>query len=139
MKEDQKRLKKEYQRGARQAGVFQIRNAANGKVFVAAALDLSGVMNRHRFELASGGHVNRRLQAEWDEFGGDGFAFEILDQLVPREGSDPRAELAFLEELWLEQLKPFGDRGYNEPRAGKEEKLRRIAARRLADGWGGKN
>lgn len=135
MREDQKRLKQEYRQSARPSGVFQIRNTANGKVFVASALDLPGVMNRHRFELAAGGHMNRRLQAEWDEFGGDRFAFEVLDQLVPREGpdADPRAELTFLEDLWLEQLKPFGERGYNEPKAGKEEKLRRIAAKRLRD------
>lgn len=136
MTEDRKRLKKEYRQGARQAGVFQIRNAANEKVFVAAALDLPGVMNRHRFELAAGGHKNRRLQAEWDEFGGDRFAFEVLDSLVPREGpdSDPRAELTVLEDLWLERLAPYGDRGYNEPKAGREEKLRRIAANRLRGG-----
>lgn len=130
MNEDRKRLKKEYRQGTRPAGVFQIRNTADEKVFVAAGLDLPGVMNRHRFELAAGGHPNRRLQADWDGLGGDRFAFEILDQLVPREGSDARAELAFLEELWLERLRPFGGRGYNEPKAGREEKLRRIAARR---------
>jgi hypothetical protein len=131
LKEDRKRLKDEYKRGRREAGVFQIRNTANGKVLVVSALDLPGVMNRHRFELAAGGHMNRRLQADWDESGGDAFAFEVLDQLVPRQGTDPRAELTFLEDLWLERLNPYGDRGYNDPKATPDEKLRRIAANRL--------
>jgi hypothetical protein len=135
MREDQKKLKREYQRGSREAGVFQIRNTANGKLLVVAALDLQGLINRHRFELAAGGHMNKRLQAEWDEFGGESFAFEILDQLVPREGpnASPRQELSLLEELWLERLQPFGERGYNEPRLDAQEKLRRIAAKRLRE------
>ena len=131
MKEDRKSLKREYLENARPAGVFQIRNTVNEKVLVVSALDLPGLMNRHRFELAAGGHMNRRLQAEWGEFGGDRFAFEVLDQFVPREGADPRAELTVLEDLWLERLRPYGERGYNEPKAGREEKLRRIAAKRL--------
>ena len=132
MKDDRKRLKREYRESARPAGVFQIRNTANEKLLVVSALDLPGLMNRHRFELAAGGHRNPRLQADWNELGGERFAFEVLDQFVPREGpdSDARRELATLEELWLERLRPYGERGYNEPKAGTEEKLRRIAAKR---------
>jgi hypothetical protein len=133
MSDERKRLKEEYRRGGREAGVFQIRNAANGKVFVASALDLQGGLNRHRFELSAGGHKNGRLQAEWNEFGAESFAFEVLDQLVPREGpgANPRAELALLETLWLERLQPYGERGYNEPAVTREERLRRIADARL--------
>jgi hypothetical protein len=133
MNEDRKRLKREYRESARPAGVFQIRNTANERVLVVASLDVPGLINRHRFELSAGGHKNRRLQADWNEFGGDRFAFEVLDQFVPREGTDARAELTVLEDLWLERLKPYGERGYNEPKAGPEEKLRRIAARRARE------
>jgi hypothetical protein len=38
--------------------------------------------------------------------------------------------VAFLEDLWLQKLKPFGERGYNLPKLSREEKLRRIAANR---------
>lgn len=133
MKDERKRMKREYRESPRPAGVFQIRNTSDERVFVASALDLHGVMNRHRFELEAGSHPNRRLQADWDALGAARFAFEILDQLVPRDGpgDDPRAEITFLEDLWLERLEPFGERGYNEPKAGKEEKMRRIAAARL--------
>ena len=136
MREEDKRRKREYKEGRRESGVFQIRNTASGKVFVASGLDLPGVMNRHRFELTKGSHMNARLQADWDELGGEGFAFEVLDQLGEVGGTEAelRGELAFLEELWLDRLKPFGERGYNEPKRGREEKLRRIAANRRGSG-----
>jgi hypothetical protein len=117
-------------------GVFQIRNLVNEKVFVASGLDLPGIMNRHRFQLTRGIHQNSSLQADWNQLGGDNFAFEILDQLEPFEGSeyDYRADLLSLESLWLERLKPFDDRGYNEAKLGRGEKLRRIAMKSRSAG-----
>jgi hypothetical protein len=135
MEKDRKRLKKEYQQSARPMGVFLIRNLTNDKVFVASGMDVAGRMNSHRFQLAAGGHRNPKLQADWNELGGENFAFEIVDQIDPRDDPafDARAELQLLEEMWLEKLQPFGERGYNEPKRSTEEKLRRIASNRLGD------
>lgn len=132
MKEKNKRLKKDYQSERRPMGVFLIRNMANEKVFVSVGLDLPGIINSHKFQLKMGVHRNRGLQSDWNELGGESFAFEILDQLEPREdmSDDGRADLAFLEELWLEKLQPFGSCGYNRPKLTREERLRRIAAKR---------
>ncbi|HEU0184110.1 MAG TPA: GIY-YIG nuclease family protein, partial [Blastocatellia bacterium] len=102
-------------------------------VFIGSALDLPGVFNRHKFQLKMGNHPNRALQADWNEFGAEGFAFEILDELTPKDGRDYREELAFLEELWLEKSLPYGDRGYNEKKKGREEMLRLIAQRRAVE------
>jgi hypothetical protein len=115
MKERNRRLKKEYLLKRRPMGVFLIRNMVNDKVFVAVGLDLSGIINSHKFQLKMGVHRNRQLQRDWDEYGSESFAFEILDQLEPRAeaGDDGRKDLSFLEELWLEKLLPFGSRGYN--------------------------
>jgi hypothetical protein len=115
MKEQNRRLKKEYLLKRRPMGVFLIRNMVNDKVFVAVGLDLSGIINSHKFQLKMGVHRNRQLQRDWDEYGSESFAFEILDQLEPRAeaGDDGRKDLSFLEELWLEKLLPFGSRGYN--------------------------
>ncbi|MBO0726090.1 MAG: GIY-YIG nuclease family protein, partial [Blastocatellia bacterium] len=68
-----------------------------------------------------------------NEFGAEGFAFEILDELTPKDGRDYREELAFLEELWLEKSLPYGDRGYNEKKKSREEMLRLIAQRRAGE------
>lgn len=132
MNKDKKRLKQDYQQTPRAIGVFLIRNNLNDKVFVAAGVDLRGLMNRHKFQLSNGNHANQQLQADWNEFGSNNFAFEIVDELSPRAGAevDYRAEVAFLEDLWLQKLKPFGERGYNLPKLSREEKLRRIAANR---------
>jgi hypothetical protein len=132
LNEDRKRLKKDYQRTPRALGVFLIRNNLTDKVFVAAGLDLHGLINRHKFQLTNGSHANKQLQSDWNEFGVRNFAFEIVDELSPRAGEeiDYRVEVAFLEKLWLEKLKPFGERGYNLPKLNREEKLRRIAANR---------
>lgn len=110
-------------------GVFLIRNNLSDKVFLGAGLDLRGLINRHKFQLRHGVHRNKQLQADWNELGSDNFAFEIVDELTPREGEelDYRKELNFLEQMWLEKIQPFGDRGYNVPKLSKAELLQRMA------------
>ncbi len=135
MESDKKKLKREYRENPRPMGVFLIRNTVNDMVFVGAGLDLPGKINRHRFQLTMGNHPNRRLQADWNKHGSQSFTFEIFDQLSPQEDSqrDPREDIALLEQLCLEQLQPFGERCYNEPALTREDRLKRIAARRRAD------
>jgi hypothetical protein len=61
------------------------------------------------------------------KLGSNNFAFEIMDELPARGGDvDYRAELDALENLWLEKLQPFGERGYNEPKLSRAELLRRM-------------
>ena len=130
MSDKKTQLKREYKLNHRPMGVYQIRNVVNEKMLIGAALDLPGILNRHKFQLKMGNHPNGALQAEWNEFGDENFAFEILDEITPKEGRDHREELAFLEELWLEKSQPYGDRGYNEKKKGREEMLRLIAQNR---------
>lgn len=128
MREDKKRLKKNYQQNPRPMGVFVIRNNLTDKVFLEAGLDLHGIINRHKFQLKNSVHQNKSLQVDWNEFGSNNFAFEIVDELTPRNDPefDYRAELDFLEKLWLEKLQPYGERGYNEPKLSRTEMLRRM-------------
>jgi group I intron endonuclease len=126
-------LKREYKLNHRPMGVYQIRNVVNEKVLIGSSLNLPGIFNRHKSQLKTGNHPNGVLQAEWNEFGSEGFAFEILDEITPKEGRDYREELAFLEELWLEKMEPYGDRGYNKKKKGTEEMLRLIAQKRAGE------
>ena len=113
-------------------GVFQIRNLANEKVFVGSTMNLAGIFNRHEFQLKLGGHPNKTLQKDWNESGAENFAFEILEELFPRENPDYdyRADLEVLEDLWLEKIEPYDEKGYNERKKTREERLRMIAANR---------
>jgi len=116
-------------------GIYQIRNMVNDKVFIGSSSDLTGILNRHQFTLKAGIHTNKKLQAEWDEFGEEKFIFEVLDEIQPVDNPDydARKDLVFFEDLWLERLQPYGMRGYNEKKKSKEERLRMISANRLRE------
>jgi group I intron endonuclease len=106
---------REYRERKIPSGVFQIKNTANGKVLLGSSLNLEGVWNGHKFQLTAGVHRNELLQKEWNEFGSDKFVFEILEMVKVKD--DPNFnledELTLLEQIWLEKLDPFGEKGYN--------------------------
>jgi hypothetical protein len=98
-------------------------------------LNLPGILNRHKFELQAGSHNNRALQNDWNALGSERFSFEILDEIAPRPDPayDYRADLLALEEMWLENLAPYGERGYHEPKKSREERLRMIMTRQAGN------
>ena len=108
-------IKREYKERERPAGVFQVKNTVNGKVLLGSSLNLEGPLNSHKFMLTIGKHDNEALQKDWNQYGPDAFVFEILD--VVKVANDPHFnlsdELTLLEQIWLEKLDPFGERGYN--------------------------
>ncbi|MCB0171181.1 MAG: GIY-YIG nuclease family protein [Anaerolineae bacterium] len=110
-----KDIKREYKEREKQAGVFQVKNTENGKVLLGSSLNLDGPLNAHKFMLTVGSHRNKVLQQEWNEYGPDAFVFEILE--VVKVKDDPNFnlsdELTLLEQIWLEELQPFGEHGYN--------------------------
>jgi hypothetical protein len=110
-------IRRAYKEAPRQAGVFQVKNLNNGKVLLGSSTNLHGPLNKHRFLLSIGRHDNQTLQAEWNQYGASAFVFEILDAFKPRDdepGFSVDDELTLLEQIWLERLQPFGDRGYNQ-------------------------
>ena len=110
-----KDLVREYKERQKPAGVFQIKNTANGKVLLGSSLNLEGPLNAHKFMLTVGSHRNKALQQEWNEYGADKFVFEILEmvQVKDEPNFNLKDELTLLEQIWLEELQPFGERGYN--------------------------
>jgi hypothetical protein len=131
MKENNKTLTREYKQRPLAMGVFLIRNTINDKIFLASGQNLAGIMNRHKFDLLRGGHKNKQLQHDWNELGASKFAFEIVEQLEPPSAGhfDVKEELRVMEDLWLAELKPFGERGYNERKFSRAERLSRIGSR----------
>ena len=128
---NKKALKLNYLQTPRPSGIFAVRCLANEKVFIGQSENLDGIFNRIKFQLNADCHNQKDLQADWNEFGREKFEFEVLEQLEIRENLDIKKELEFLEDLWLEKLKPFGSSGYNEPKKTREQRLQMIAANRL--------
>jgi hypothetical protein len=112
---DKREIKKIYKQKSPDMGLYQIRNLASGKIYVGRATDLNGKLNSERFQLKNKMHMNRDLQQDFNELGKEQFAFEVLDRLQPKEspGHDPGQELKELEDMWLEKLQPYAEKGYN--------------------------
>jgi hypothetical protein len=112
---DRKALIRQYKESRRPMGVFRVRNTADGRSLVGTSVNLPAMLNRQRAQLRLGAHPNRALQKDWNELGAEAFEFEILDTLTPPDtpAYDPSGDLRVLEDLWLEKLSPFDERGYN--------------------------
>ncbi|MBK7410370.1 MAG: GIY-YIG nuclease family protein [Saprospirales bacterium] len=110
-----KELKEAYKNKKFKMVVFQIRNTANGKIFIESSTNLEAIWNRHRAQLNFGGHPNPGLQADWKTMGEAGFVYEILEELDVEDDTttDYSRELKALEEMYMEELQPFGEKGYH--------------------------
>ncbi len=119
MPDQQKRreLIREYKRTPREMGAYRIHNTANDKSFVGSSRDVRSRLNRHKMQLRFGSEENKALAADWARYGEAAFVFETLEALEPLDdaGYDPDKDLKELEEIWLEKLTPWGERGYNDP------------------------
>ncbi|GAB6083245.1 hypothetical protein JCM30471_21590 [Desulfuromonas carbonis] len=119
-------LKRALKQSAAPMGIYQIRCASNGRIYVAASPNLDGERNSRLFQLRMGKVVfSPELQKDLDQFGARAFTFEVLATLEPPgPGSDPKRALALLELEWLERLQPFGAQGYNSERKYRRERER---------------
>jgi group I intron endonuclease len=112
---DKKELKKQYKQSLPPMGIYKIENLINGKVLIGSSKNLPGKANSYRFQLKQGSHMNRGLQRDYIQFGEENFDFSVVDYLEPKDGPDHdyTGDLTALEEMWLEKLQPYGEKGYN--------------------------
>jgi len=117
---DRKARVRQYKEAPRPAGVYRVRNTAMGKSLVGSTPDLSGMLNRLRFQLENGSHPDRELQSDWNELGPGAFEFEVLDRLEPKADPtyDPIEDLRVLKEMWLQKLAESGEPLYRQSRRG---------------------
>jgi len=108
-------LKQLYKEVKTEAGVYQIRNTQNGKVWIEATNNLK-TMNGKQFMLKHGSHTSKALQKEWEQYGEEAFVFEVLEVLKKKNEPyfDVADALEKLEDKWLDKLQPYGEKGYNE-------------------------
>ena len=104
----QKQIKEEYKLKKFKMGVFQIRNTANGKIYVGSSLNLDAIWNRNKMELNFGNHRNSILQSEWKQFGERNFMYEILAEVVQKDEDriDYNKEVKTLEGMFIAELNP---------------------------------
>lgn len=110
-----KALIAEYKQNPPPAGVVQITNRATGKMFITSGTDAQAKLNSHKAQLTFGSHRNKALQDDWNRFGPEQFSFEVLEFLDQNPDLDyaSQEEVTILEDIWLEKLEPYDDRGYN--------------------------
>jgi group I intron endonuclease len=120
---DKKELKKKYKQTLPPMGIYQIKNLANGKILIGHTKNLNAKFNSYKFQLNANLHSNKYLQEEYNKFGEENFTIEVLDLLEPKEDLTINYEndLITLEELWLEKLKPYNEKGYNKEKVIRKE------------------
>lgn len=94
-------------------GVYQIRNTANGKIYVGSSVNIAARWRKHHLELMAGKHGNQKLQRAWIKYGAEAFLFSVLELV------EKRADVLTVEQKWIDALNACGENGYNIlPKAG---------------------
>lgn len=91
-------------------GIYCIENSVNRKKYVGQAKDIEKRWETHKAELRRGAHYNTHLQAAWDKYGEQSFAFYILE-LCDVESLSER------ETFYINSLSSF-ENGYNMTQGG---------------------
>ncbi len=74
-------LVRAYKERAVRAGIYAVRCAATGEVWIGGTPDLSTRQGGVWFALRTGGHTSPTLQEAWNAHGEAAFAFEVLEVL----------------------------------------------------------
>jgi group I intron endonuclease len=90
------------------AGIYLIKNTANGKAYVGQSINIKQRITNHRHYLRKGIHPNKHLQASFSKYGEKNFIFEIIEKSFDNE------KLTELESKWIESYGSTDNRfGYN--------------------------
>lgn len=113
-------LKQQFKETEVEAGIFQIKNTVNNKIYIGSTKNFK-TLNGIRFMLEMNNFTtNKELQNDWNKYGKAAFQIDILEKLKKKE-DDPyfneKEELQALEEKWLQTLQPYEDRGYNQKKS----------------------
>jgi group I intron endonuclease len=83
------------------AGIYLIRNNANGKLYIGSSKDMNARWRNHKSELNRKKHTNSYLQHSWDKYGESSFSFEYLEECIAT-----REILIEREQYYLDSLRP---------------------------------
>lgn len=101
-------LVRDYKQAFPPLGIYAVRCDAAGLLRLGASRNVDGMLNRIRFELATGLQRDAALSLAWASHGEQAFRFEVLDRVKQRDDSDfdYEAELQALLALWQAELQP---------------------------------
>lgn len=105
--EKKKELQAQYKLMKPDMGIFAVVNKNNGRHFLETTQNLKGKLNSVSFQLKSGGHPNKELQKDWQEFGANQFEIIILEQIAYDQDEariDYKDDLVLLKMIWIEKL-----------------------------------
>jgi group I intron endonuclease len=83
------------------AGVYQITNTQNGKVYIGSSNKISRRFREHVDQLNANRHINVKLQRAWNKYGSQVFRFDVVEVV------ESANELVAREQVWLDKLRPF--------------------------------
>lgn len=109
---ERKALMRDYRDRVVAPGIYAVRCATSGEVWVGATPDLATRRNGMWFALKHGSHPEPTLQAAWNAHGEAAFSFEPLETIDDREleALGRASLLKARRQHWLETL---GARGLN--------------------------
>ena len=104
-----KELKEEYRQMKPAMGVLAIQSTITHKYYLEGSIDLKSAINRVLFQLKWGGHPNKELQRDWNEWGQEHFTVGVIDELPYAENqTDYHDDIAELQSIWEEKLRLEG-------------------------------
>ena len=84
-KQSRRQVVRDYKERKVSQGIFAVRCAASGEVWVGQSRNLEQQQNGIWFGLRQGGHPNPTLRAAWASHGEAAFAFEVLETITGEE------------------------------------------------------
>lgn len=88
-------------------GVYKITCVPTGRFYIGSTYDFDKRFYWHRCELSARRHHSRALQSAWAKHSPDAFSFDVLVVC------DDRASREAVEQRLLDEMLPFGRRGFN--------------------------
>lgn len=107
-----KALVRDYRDRKVQAGVYAVRCAASGEVWVGGTPDLATRQSGVWFTLRHGSHTEKSLQAAWTAHGEAVFSFETLE-VIDDEELGPLGRSSLLKDRRAAWIQDLGAKGLN--------------------------
>lgn len=103
---DRKELKNSYKEKREIGGVYLITCSGSGRVWLKAAQNLQGKINRFNFSVSTGMCPESDMREAWEEYGPQAFSLSVLEELQKGETQTDREfsdDIDTLLGIWAEK------------------------------------